>query len=83
MQVGGGNTSVVIHYDINAAYPQPLIDVASGFCLELVTASDVGGTALFERPDGLQQSTQAPLTAAQLSALGFTTRADIAGLSAQ
>lgn len=78
IEAGGGNTTVVVHYDINAAYPQPLVDIASGFCLEVTTAAAAAGTVLLAAPGGTNQhSTQAPLTAAQLSALGFNTRADI------
>lgn len=89
------NVTVRIYYDAAASAPQPLINGPRGWCLDLTNTSGRNRRCVFTLPNGTEREvtigqgdpvTTGPTagrsrTVAQVNALGFFTREDVAGFS--
>jgi hypothetical protein len=90
-----GALAIYIYYDatVDPAGPQPLIDGPRGWCLdvtnltgsnqqvEVTLPSGAVTTMTFGQGDPVTTGPSRSRTAAQMAALGFTTRQDVAGFS--
>lgn len=78
IETSAGGVTVRVYYDTTSPVgdSQPLIDGPGGYCLEVTNPAGrpvtVTATGLSAAVEGAQSATS--LTAAQLAALGFTTR---------